>query len=64
MCFSGKKEENECVREELILMCEKVLFVEKMCANKKHGRKLCVISSCSGIHGRISMNKPLDSYLK
>ncbi len=62
--FWGKKEENECVREELVLMCEKVLFMEKMCANKEHRRKLCVVSSCSGVHGRISMNKPLDSYLK
>ncbi len=62
--FGGKKEENECVREELIFMCEKVLFIEKMCANKEHRRKLCVTSSCSGVHGRISMNKPLISYLK
>jgi hypothetical protein len=30
----------------------------------KYGRKLCVVSRCSGVHGRISMNKPLDSYLK
>jgi hypothetical protein len=52
------------VREEFVFMCEKVLFMEKMCGNKKHGRKLCVASSCSGIHGRIFMNKPLDSYLK
>jgi hypothetical protein len=45
-------------------MCEIMLFMEKMCANKEHGRKLCVASSYSGVHGRISMNKPLDSYLK
>jgi hypothetical protein len=62
--FLGKKKEKECVREKLILMCEKILFMKKMCANKKHGRKLCVASSCSGVHGRISMNKPLDFYLK
>jgi hypothetical protein len=31
--FCGK-EENECVREKLVLMCEKMLFIEKMCANK------------------------------
>jgi hypothetical protein len=62
--FRGKKEENECVRKKLVLMCERMLFMEKMCANKEHGRKLCVASSCSGIHGRISMNKPLDSYFK
>jgi hypothetical protein len=37
--------------------------MEKMCANKKHGKKLCVASS-SGVHGRMSMTKPMDSYLK
>jgi hypothetical protein len=65
LVFWGKeKEENESVRKRLILMCGKVLFMEKMCANKEHGRKLCVVSSCSGIHGRISMTKFLDSYFK
>jgi hypothetical protein len=44
-------------------MCEKRLFMEKMFANKEHGRRLCVTNSCSGVHGRISMNKLLDSYL-
>jgi hypothetical protein len=45
-------------------MCEKMLFMGKtLCANKEHGRKLCVGSSCSGVHGRISMDKPLDSCL-
>jgi hypothetical protein len=64
--FRNKKEKNEYEREELILMCERMFFMEKkkLCANKEHGRKLCVGSSCSGIHGRISMNKPLDSCLK
>jgi hypothetical protein len=65
VCFFPKKEENECGKEKLVLMCEKVLFMKKkLCANKEHGRKLCVKSSYSGVHGRISMNKPLDSYLK
>jgi hypothetical protein len=27
--FRKKKEENECGREELVLMCEKMLFMEK-----------------------------------
>ncbi len=45
-------------------MCEGRLFMGKMCANKKHGRKLCVANSYNGVHGRISMNKPMDSYLK
>jgi hypothetical protein len=46
-------------------MCERRLFMKKkMCANKEHGRRLCVANSCSGVHGRISMNKLLDSYFK
>jgi hypothetical protein len=45
-------------------MCEKGWFMENMCANKEHGRRLCVASSSSGVHGRMSMTKPLDSYLK
>jgi hypothetical protein len=61
--FRGKKEENECVRGKLVLMCGRMLYMEKMCANKEHEKK-CVASSCSAIHGRISMNKTLDSYLK
>ncbi len=35
VCFFRKKEENECEREQLIFMCEKMLFMEKkLCANK------------------------------
>ncbi len=45
----------------LVFMCGKVLFMgKKMCANKNHEGKLCVASSCSRVHGRISMTKPLD----
>jgi len=44
------KEENECVRKRLILMCGKVLFIKNMCARNKHGR--------------ISMKKPLEFYFK
>jgi hypothetical protein len=29
-----EKEENECVRKRLVLMCGEVLFMKKMCANK------------------------------
>ncbi len=58
-CVGGRgKEENECVRKRLVLTCAKVLFMKKMCARNKHGRKLCVASTCSGVHGRISMTKP------
>ncbi len=38
------------MRKILVLMCEKVLFMEKMCARNKHGR--------------ISMTKPLEFYFK
>jgi hypothetical protein len=38
--------------------------MEKICANKEHGKKLCLVNCCSAVHGRISMNKPLDFYLK
>ncbi len=35
LLFWGKeKEENESVRNILVLMCEKVLFMKKMCSNK------------------------------
>jgi len=64
-CIGGRgKEKNECVGKRLVLMCGKVLFMKKMCARNKHGRKLCVASTCSGIHGRISMTKPLEFYFK
>jgi hypothetical protein len=40
--FQGKKEENECVREELILMCEKVLFMEKnVCKQRAWKEVVC-----------------------
>jgi hypothetical protein len=41
LCFGKEKEENECVRKKLILMCGKVLFMEKMCVNKSMERS-CV----------------------
>jgi hypothetical protein len=30
---------------------------------QEHGKKLCVASTCSGIHGRISMTKLLNFIL-
>jgi len=39
--FGKEKEENECVKKRLILMCGKVLFMGKMCANKNMERS-CV----------------------
>jgi hypothetical protein len=50
-CVWGKgKEENECVRKRLVLMCGKVLFMKNMCAKNKHGK--------------ISMTKLLEFYFK
>jgi hypothetical protein len=52
--FSKEKRGKMSVWEKkLILMCERMLFMEKMCAIKEHGRNLCVASKCSGVHGRI-----------
>jgi hypothetical protein len=66
--FSWEEEENECVRRELIVMCEEVLLSvvhgKKCVQTKKHRRKLCVTSNYSGVHEMISMNKPLDFLLK
>ncbi len=60
LCVSGEeKEEDECVGKKLFLMCEKIVVHEKnkMCANKEHVRKLCVVlnSWCSQIHRWISL---------
>ncbi len=53
-------------------MCEKeinyyvwkgVVHGKNVC-KQQHGKKLCVASTCSGVHGRISMTKPLDFYFK
>jgi hypothetical protein len=47
------------VGKKLFLMCEKIVVHEKnkMCANKEHVRKLCVVlnSWCSQIHRWISL---------
>jgi hypothetical protein len=49
LCFYLEKVNNECVKGTLVVMYEKVLFVEKKCVQtKEHGRKLCVASSCGG----------------
>jgi hypothetical protein len=38
------------VRKDLVLMCGEV-FMEKVCVRIKHGRKLCVTSTCSKAFG-------------
>jgi hypothetical protein len=37
---------------------------EKDVCKQEHGRKLCVTSTCSGVHGGISITKLLGFYLK
>jgi len=64
LVFSLEEEKIECVRGKLIVMCEEMLFMETNACKKEHGRNLCVTSSCSGVHGMISMNKPMDFLLK
>jgi hypothetical protein len=38
------------VRKDLVLMCGEV-FMEKVCVRIKHGKKLCVASTCSKASG-------------
>ncbi len=38
------------MRKDLALMCGE-MFMEKVCARIKHGRKLCVASTCSKTSG-------------
>jgi len=52
LCVCGKerKKKRKCEEECLILMCGEV-FMEKECARIKHGRKLCVTSTCNKASG-------------
>jgi hypothetical protein len=52
LCVCGKERKRRMKCEEgfLILMCGEV-FMEKVCARIKHGRKLCVRSTCSKTSG-------------
>jgi hypothetical protein len=40
--FSLEKEENECVKGELIIMCEEVLFMEANVCKQKNMEGSCV----------------------
>jgi hypothetical protein len=48
LCVCGKerKRRKKCEEECLVLLCGEV-FMEKECARIKHGRKLCVTSTCN-----------------
>jgi len=51
LCVCGKeRKRRRCEEEFLVLMCGEV-FMEKVCARIKHGRKLCVTSTCSNASG-------------
>ncbi len=51
VCMGGKeKRGGRSVRKDLVLMCGEV-FMEKVCARIKHGRKLCVASTCDKASG-------------
>jgi len=45
-CEKKRKRRRKCEEEFLVFMCGEV-FMEKVCARIKHGRKLCVTSTCS-----------------
>jgi hypothetical protein len=51
LCVWGKeKKRRRCEEKFLVLMCEEV-FMKKVCARIKHGRKLCVTSTCNKASG-------------
>jgi len=50
VCEKERKRRRKCEEEFLVLMCGEV-FMEKVCARIKHGRKLCVTSTCSKAFG-------------
>ncbi len=50
MCGEKKKRGGGSVRKELVLMCGEV-FMGKVCARIKHGRKLCVASAYNKTSG-------------
>jgi len=50
VCGEKRKRKRKCEEEFFILMCGEV-FMEKVCAKIKHGRKLCVTSTCSKAFG-------------
>ncbi len=74
--FFGKKFEDEggerVWENKLVPMCErrvssyvwKGVVHERDVWKQRAWKEVCVASSCSGVHGRISMNKPLDSCFK
>ncbi len=62
LCVCGKeKKRRKCEGEFLVLMCGEV-FMEKVCARIKYGRKLCVTKTCSKAFGfLVQLVVPLKS---
>jgi hypothetical protein len=52
-----------CVRGVNSYVCESVVH-ERDVWKQIAWKEVCVANSCNGVHGRISMNKPLDSCFK
>ncbi len=50
VCGKEIKRRKKCEEEFLVFMCGEV-FMGKVCARIKHGRKLCVTSTCSKASG-------------
>jgi hypothetical protein len=42
LCFVWEEEENECVSGELVVMCEKMLFMEENVCKQKNMEGNCV----------------------
>jgi hypothetical protein len=63
--FLGKEKGGKwkCEKEISSYVWKGVVHEKNVC-KQEHGRKLCVASTWRGVHGRISMTKPLDFYLK
>jgi hypothetical protein len=40
LVFSLEEEENECVKEKLVVMCEKCYLWKQMCVNKRTWREV------------------------
>ncbi len=50
VCGKERKRRRKCEEEFLVLMCGEV-FMEKVCARIKHGKKFCVTSTCNKASG-------------
>jgi len=65
LAFLGRKRRRMNVYEkEINFYVWKGVVHGKYVCKQEHGKKLCVANTYNGVHGRISMTKPLDFYLK